>query len=309
MADKPYDPISERAAFAQEFVGTTNLDQRRRFQADITAAADRDEARREAEYEALQRSNPELMRAETGRRKEEREARQGFLKQNLAERKLQWETEKAGRLDQLNAKRLEIQMRQEDRLLRKEALELDKIDKQEEDMMAIEDAEYALRQKFGPGTPEYRNGLVEAFMAHPNVDKSYRQMALKESGFEDPDAAYEDAVIKLRDFPGSQATIPLAGGGRVTLAGPKAEADIDSQIAKAQDRRARAVKSADPEYLAFAESELSRLQGIKGGETTQPTQAAAEPSNFTDAESYKKAYQNAASGTILLYNGKQYRKP
>lgn len=309
MADQPYDPVARRAAFAQEFIGTTNLDQRRRFQADITEAADRDEARRAAEYEQMQRRNPELMRAETGRRKQEQGEHEFRRKQNLAERKFAWETEKQGRLDQLDTKRLEIQMRQEDRMLRKEALDLDKLDKQEEDMMAIEDTEYALRQKFGPGTPEYRQGLVEAFINHPNVDKDYRQMALKESGFDDPDAAYEDALIKLRDFPGSRATIPLAGGGRVTLAGPKAEADIDSQIAKAQDRRAKAVKSADPEYLAFAESELSRLQGIKGGETTQPTQAAAEPSNFTDAESYKKAYQNAASGTILLYNGKQYRKP
>lgn len=276
MADKPYDPVTERAVFAEEFSGTTNLDQQRRFRADISAAAERTESRRKAEYEQMQRSNPELMRAETGRRREEREARQGFLKQNLAERKLQWETEKAGRLEQLNAKRTEIQIRQEDRMLRKEALDLDALDKQEEDMLAIEDTEYALRQKFGPGTPEYRQGLVEAFISHPNVDKSYRQMALKESGFDDPDAAYEDAVIKMRDFPGSRATIPLAGGGKATIVGPRAETDIDSQIAKAQDRRARAVKSADPEYLAFAESELTRLQGMKTG--TSPESAPAAPS-------------------------------
>lgn len=311
MADKPYDPFARRAAFAQEFSGTTNLDQQRRFREDITAARDRDEARKKAEYEQMQRSNPELMRAETGRRREERAAREGFLKQNLAERKLQWEAEKAGRLEQLNAKRLELQMRQEKRLLDKEAFELDKMDKQEEDMLAIQIGEDELRQIHKPGSPEYKEGLMQLFFDHPNVDKDFRNFQLKRAGEDDPDAAYEAAVIRMRDFPGSRATVPLPGGGTATIVGPKAESDIDSQIAKAQDRRARAVKSADPEYMAFAEQELSRLQGMKGGQTqsTAAPTAEAAPNNFTDPESYKKAYQNAASGTILLYNGKQYRKP
>lgn len=319
MADKPYDPVAERALFAERFKGTTNLDQRRRFAQDITEAQARDQERRQQDFERLQVERPEVGRLMLAREKEDRTAREGFAKKDLAERKFQWDQEKAGRLEQLNAKRLEIQMRQEDRMLRKEALDLDALDKQEEDMLAIEDTEYALRQKFGPGTPEYRQGLVEAFISHPNVDKAYRQMALKESGFDDPDAAYEDAVIKMRDFPGSRATIPLAGGGKATIVSPKDQkaaapsaGRMDSLRTKIQKQFALKEEERDADYLNYLQTEFEKERS-RGTTQEVPTQTAAAPTaatnNFTDPESYKKAYQNAASGTILLYNGKQYRKP
>lgn len=319
MADAPYDPVAERALFAERFKGTTNLDQRRRFAQDITEAQARDQERRQQDSERFQVERPEVGRLMLAREKEDRAAREGFAKKDLAERKFQWDQEKAGRLDQLNTKRLEIQMRQEQRMIDKESRDLDKLDKQEEDMLAIEDTEYALRQKFGPGTPEYRQGLVEAFISHPNVDKAYRQMALKESGFDDPDAAYEDAAIKLRDFPGSRATIPLAGGGRATIVGPKDEKSeapsagrMDSLRTKIQKQFALKPQERDADYLNYLQTEFEkeRSKGTKQEDPARASQAAPSASNnFTDPESYKKAYQNAASGTILLYNGKQYRKP
>jgi hypothetical protein len=34
-----------------------------------------------------------------------------------------------------------------------------------------------------------------------------------------------------------------------------------------------------------------------------------QSNNFTTADDFKNAYQNAASGTVLMYNGKPYKKP
>ena len=82
------DPLASRAAFAERFKSTGNLDQRRRFAQDISSAKAREEERDTAAFETLQRKDPQLMNAVTARSKERRMGREGEAKLGQAERRI-----------------------------------------------------------------------------------------------------------------------------------------------------------------------------------------------------------------------------
>jgi len=331
MADNEYDPVARRAAFAQNFQNTTNLDQRRRFAQDISEAKTRDDERQKQEFEALQIRNPKVGQMVIARDREDRMLREGLQKQNLAERKLQFEQEKASRMETLNNKRIELQMRTEERAMRKAEMDLEREDLRQKDEVGMEDTEFNLRQQFGAGSQQYRDGLLQAAMHFKNLNRDYRNTALKMAGIEDPEAAFKAAFKAASEAvaanPGSRATsvpIPGGGGAKISLAGPEKSPDqqmkVDvGRLDKLTKERSEILQEKKPnqERLGYLNNEIAAIDQVRqkiAGNAPAPGTAAtpqttAKAPDIADPESFKKAFQDAAPGTILTYRGQQWRKP
>lgn len=222
------DPILDAARFAQQFKNTTNLQQRAKYARDITDANERDKQIAREEFEQLQIQNPEVGRLMLGREKAEQAARNQLHVRDLAERKFQWDMEKANRLENLNAKRLDLQMRQEDRMLKKAEIDMEKtaLDmenelSQEEDMLGLVRAEREARQKYGTGTQAYSDSLLDAAVRFKHVDKDFRETILKRVGIPDPEAAFKQYSEMVAGNPGASVSgVPLPGGGRLSIKSP-----------------------------------------------------------------------------------------
>lgn len=211
------DPVEDRAAFAQRFRGTTNLDQRRRFAQDISEAKARAEEREQAMFEEQQLKDPRLMQAVTGRLRERRLANEGFGKADLAERKFSWDQEKAVRSQALQERSLNLRQMQEQRLFNKAERDLADAEKIEADTLGVEEAEYALRDRgIMPGSATYRDSVLNILARSPYVDPNYRR-ALVESAKINLDA--DELQAQLADlqekFPGASFTI--GPDGRPTI--------------------------------------------------------------------------------------------
>lgn len=283
MAD---DPLASRAAFAQRFKNTTNLDQRRRFAQDISEAKAREEERAQADFERMQLQNPEVGRLVLAREKEERDARNQFAVRDLAERKFQWDQQKAGRMDALNAKRLDLQMRQEDRLLKKAEMDMDNADREEEATFAIQAGERGLREKgILPGSTAYKQSLMDLFIANPYANKELRRSALEAAGIPNPEEAYSAAADFVMQNPGSRVSgVPLPGGARGTLVSPKEQEQEEVKIDTARLDRIKKERSkllgkkdateGDRDLLGYYDNEIAAIdkQRQAAAPKTQTTQ-------------------------------------
>lgn len=317
MAD---DPLADRAAFAQRFRNTTNLDQRRRFAQDIASAAARDEERRAQEFEDFQLNNPEAMRAVTGRMAEQRLQREGAGRSNLAERKFVFEQEKASRSESIAQRKLELDMKRESRMLADAERELDDAFRIEEDTDKFMQAEKGLRERgVLPGTQAYRDALGQLVAEHPYVDPQYRNPVLQGAGVTDPDDLQRQ-LAELRESAGPNARITInkdgvptisEGGSKTSQAQAKIDLPrLDKLKAKVAEERAKG-KRANAELIGYLDGEIAEIDQQRVAAAGKPTQqvAQAPQSNFTNPQDFKKAFESAASGTILLYNGQKWRKP
>lgn len=313
MADNEYDPVARRAAFAQNFQNTTNLDQRRRFAQDISEAKTRDDERQKQEFEALQIRNPKVGQLMLNREKEDRMAMEGFQKQNLAERRLQFEQEKASRMETLNNKRIELQMRTEERAMRKAEMDLEREDLRQKDEIGMEDTEFNLRQQFGAGSQQYRDGLLQAALHFKNLNRDYRNTALKMAGIEDPEAAFKAASEAVAANPGSRATsvpIPGGGGAKISLTGPKPPAtqNVDEELSKAYAARDRAKQHQDEDYRVFTENRIRELEAAKKG-APAAAQSATQADPVQPPQDFQAAAAAVAPGQTFQFGGKTWRKP
>jgi len=221
MAD---DPLGDKAAFAARFQGTTNLEQRRRYAQDLSDAKARDEERRNAEFEAAQEKNPELMRAVTGRMQENRAFTEGRVKANLAERKFISEQERASRLEAINQKKLELQQMQENRMISKAERELKDAERMEMDTDAFESGEQELRdQGFLPGSQQYRDGVVNLGMRHPYINPALRRTAYEGAKIQ-MDADEMQGVLADIRANNPDASVTIGPDGRPTIRLPAAKA-------------------------------------------------------------------------------------
>jgi hypothetical protein len=304
------DPYERRAAFAAQFQGTTNLDQRRRFAQDISTAKDRAEERAQIEFEQAQRANPKLMTAVTGRIKEQRMGEEWFQKANLAERRFQLDTSKAITAEDLANQRLSIAKSAEERALKTQALTLQQKEDAEQDAFNMRELEYKLRKdpSTPPGSEAYKQRMLNGLLTFRSINKEDRNVILKQIGYEDPEMAWKNAVDFASKNPNARVSVPIGGGVRATIP-PKAESkeiDVDKEMLRVAAMKERAV---DPEFKALIDQRLTDLKAMKVGQTPQIA-PANKPMTFTnDPEGLKKAVENAAPGSVFTYNGKQYKKP
>lgn len=277
-------PAERRALFAQEFQGTTNLDQRRRFAQELSEAKARSEERDQALFEQEQRKNPKLMQAVTGRARERRMAIEGMDRADLAERKFTWDQEKAVRTQGLQERSLALRQMQEERLFNKAERDLADAEKIEADTLGVEEAEFDLRERnIMPGSSAYRDGVLNILARSPYVDPNYRR-ALVESAKINLDA--DELQAQLADlqekFPGASFTIGTDGRPTIRQAPQKAapNVDVDAELAKAYAARNRAKKSEDEDYRIFTENRIRELEKLKaGGQQSQqvvPASVAAD---------------------------------
>ena len=271
----PYDdPLADRAAFAERFKGTGNLDQRRRFAQDISSAKAREEERDTAEFEALQQKDPQLMNAVTKRMSERRI---GFERQQnlgLQERKFERQLDRDVTIDDLNERKFGLQEKTQAVQRRKALMDIDRAERELDDTFAYEAGEMQLRDEFGPGTKEYREGVAELAASLPYLNKQLRQESLKEVGFEDPEEAFKQASEFLKQGGKRVTGVPVGRGMKGTMEAPKSvdsitEEDLDDEISKAYADRSAAKKAAKAnpdegqERRVMVEDRIRKLEARK----------------------------------------------
>lgn len=286
----PYDQLEQQqdrsAAFAQSFVGgTRNPEQYRRFSAELKGAQERERARREADFEALQLRDPKVGNLIVARQREERLGKAQQFQQSLAQEKLA-----------LDDERLSLSLRNEQRAIAKtrldmmkEELDLDRELLSEEHTVAAEQEELELRQQFPPGSEGYKRGIMNIALRYHGLKKDYRQTMLGSAGYIDPDAAWK-AATDAAEIPGSRVTgIPLPGGAKATITGPpkpRELATVQKELDAARKMWGVAKKDAEPSNIEYAEARVRQLEeeaknlgGVagpqpSGGTTTSPAPAA-----------------------------------
>lgn len=322
MAD---DPLGDKAAFAARFQGTTNLEQRRRYAQDLSDAKARDEERRNAEFEAAQEKNPELMRAVTGRMQENRAFTEGRVKANLAERKFISEQERASRLEAINQKKLELQQMQEDRMVAKAEREIRNETRRQADTHAFEEGEQLLRDEgFMPGSPQYRDGLMNLIARNPYAAESFRQMAPGAKVVLDP----EEIQSRIADFtarnPGVAFSMAPDGsittrGSTASKAGKKEISDLNpTQLARLDkltkeqaEIMAQPEKRRNQQRLGYLTNEIAALdkqrQAIAAAK--QPADAPVATEQPVVPKSFEAAAAAVLPGQTFEFGGKIWRKP
>ena len=268
------DPLASRAAFAERFKSTGNLDQRRRFSQDISEAKAREEERDTAAFEALQRKDPQLMNAVTKRMSERRLGVERQQNLGLQERKFERQLDRDVTIDDLNERKFGLQEKTQSVQRRKALMDIDRAERELDDTFAYEVGEQQLRDEFGPGTTEYRQGIVELAASLPYLKKDIRQESLKEVGFEDPDEAFRQASDFLKQGGKRVTGVPVGRGMKGTMEAPKSvdaitEEDLDDEISKAYADRSAAKKAAKsnpdegPERRVMVEKRIKELEARK----------------------------------------------
>jgi hypothetical protein len=260
-----YDPIRDKqidrnAQWARTFretaAGDTDQDRSRRrlYEQDISDAVKRDENRRAAEFESLQLQNPEVGRLVLQREKADRDARNQVLTRDLNERKFRWQQEKDNLTNEINHKRQELQLMQEQRLFQKAKRETEDSERIQLQTAAVEDGEAEMRS-FGlfPGTEGYAAGLASLLKDNPYIDNGYRKLLLDQAFIEQDPAEASAAIARG----GKVTTIvdPGTGKKRFTIseqgpepqAAPKTNAYRDRDFyAKERNRLETVLSKTDP---------------------------------------------------------------
>lgn len=311
------DPVEQRAVFAETFKDAGTLDQRRRRAQDIGEAADRVKARREQDFENLQIQRPEVGRMVTGRMAEERQNRESIVKSNLAQDRFTWEQEKAHRLEGLNERKLKLQQVQEDRMLRKTERELKDAERIEFDTDAFERGEEELRSSgFMPGSSEYREGVLNLGARHPYVEPGFRRGVYEGAKIQmDADEVQSTLADLQAKFPGAAVTIGPDNKPTIRVPAKKSESQssgrMDTLRTKIAKEFEKPEKDRDADYLGYLQGQFETEKGKGDSAATPeavPPQVTKAP-DLADPEQFKKAFQDAAPGTILMYKGTQWRKP
>lgn len=279
------DPVERRAAFAQSFRGTTNLDQRRRFAQDLSEAKARQEERDEALFEERQRQDPRLMQAVTARGRERRLANEAMDKADLAERKFTWDQEKASLSRGLQERSILLREKQERRLFQQAQDDLDTAFRMEEDTYLFRQAEKGLRERgVMPGTKAYRDGLAQIVVDHPYVDPKYRDPIMKGAGITDPDDIQKQMAALREKVPNGRITLGEDGIPRIVEAPvtPPKPAELPRVDLRRKDSliKDQAELEAEKKLSPAKQKRLDYIRGeIKGIEEQQRAAAkAATPS-------------------------------
>lgn len=277
------DPTERRAVFAETFKDSGTLDQRRRRAQDISQAAERTKERRAQEFEQLQLNNPEVGRMVTGRMAEERQNRESIVRSNLAQDRFTWDQEKTRRLEDLNERKLKLQQRQEDRMIRKTETELKDAERFEFDTDAFERGEEELRGAgFLPGSSEYREGVINLAARHPYVKPDWRRTIFEGARIE-MDADEAAAVLADIQAKNPGAAVTLSPDGRPTIRQPakKPEKSLTPSTGRMDALRTKIAREfekkeddRDTDYLNYLQSQFETEKAKGAPATPQATQGA-----------------------------------
>lgn len=316
MPEEPYDPVARKAAFAQEFKGTTNLDQRRRYAQDITEARDRDKERRQQEFEQLQIQRPEVGRLMLGRETEDRRAAEGRVtqglaiqKQGLAERKQQFQESKDISMEDIARRRLSFQEESSKRAMRKELLDTDRMEAEQEAELIVQAREHDLRRdpKTPPGSSAYKRAVLDLLIKNPDISKDTRNVWLKQAGYEDPDLAVKEAADQMASNPLIQKQTVTTDRGTTTMVSPKPTQGADA-LEKELTGLYKDLRLARKDVDSMDEVETSRLEKLISAKEAKlnqmekeagATPTATEPTPSASSEGVQR---KAKDGSIWLFN-------
>jgi len=196
-------------------------------------------------------------------------------------------------------------------------MDIDRAERELDDNFAYEAGEMQLREEFGLGTKEYREGVLGLAASLPYLSRQIRQESLKEVGFEDPDEAFRQASDFLKQGGKRVTGVPVGRGMKGTMEAPKAvesitEEDLDDEISKAYADRSAAKKAAKsnpdegPERRVMVEDRIKKLEARK-----QQLESGATPSTApaVPRASFEEAASKVAPGETFTFNGKVWRKP
>jgi hypothetical protein len=308
------DPLPDRAAFAERFKNTTDLDQRRRFAQDISSAKGREDDRRAAEFEQMQMQNPELMRSVTGRMRESRMDREGRWRADLNQQRFISQQERDARVQGINERRLALQEMQEQRHLNKAERELRDAERIELDTDSFERGEQELREKgYLPGSSQYRDGILNLGARHPYVDSAFRRGVYEGAKIQmDADDIQSELAELTAQNPNASFTIGPDGRPtvRVQAAKPKptqsAKIDLprlDKLKAKVAEERAKSNPNA--ELIGYLDGEISEIDKQRVASKEEPASTTPAPSATTPAPAAAAAstvWRSDAQGNRFEYD-------
>lgn len=282
-------PAERRALFAQEFQDTTNLDQRRRYAQELSEAKARSEERDKADFELMQRRDPKLMQAVTGRDREKRLREEVFFRSDLAERKFSWDQEKAIRGQALQERSIALREKMEQRQLSQAERELDDAFRIEDETDRFLQGEKGLRERgLIPGSSAYRNGLAQIMADNPYADPDIRKPFAEQSGITNPDDM-QAMVAEIRSQFGPGVKIVVDKDGIPRPASIEPEKTKPSTAPRIDFRRRDALAKEEAE-LAFTEKmtpaiqkRLDYLRREIGTIDTQERESKAAPAAPTQA--------------------------
>lgn len=248
MADRDLTNIlDKRAAFGANFLGTTNLAQRRRYQEDIEAARMDQESRKRSKLEsdleaAMSTMDPiaaarlKFQMQREGRIAEDADESRSLRREGLDFRKEnalrddEFRIQDALRDDEFRREQLQIrtQLQEESLRLRERQVimnerrtlralkDKERIDNQ---TLAVEEADFELRESgMLPGSPEYANAIKEQLVRNPYADPALRKSLVEQARIDvDP----EELVSLAADNPGLSISTTPEGRKVFRMTAPK----------------------------------------------------------------------------------------
>jgi hypothetical protein len=306
MADPLTDTLNRRAAFAQNFLNTGNLDQRRRFAQDISDAAERNKEREAAEFAELERSNPQLMNAVTGRMAEERLFEQGRQQAGLAERKFERLKERDVSVDRFQERSLKLREQANQRAIDEALFVQEEEEAANEAKLIVEMRESDIRRDKAtpPGSPAYKRKMLDLLIKNPDIRKETRDLWLKQIGFEDPDAAIAQAAALMSKDPNITRQSVKTGLGTVTMEKPEAAKPAKVDVGRldrlkknlAELNAKKDQSEADRDLIGYYSNEIAAIDEqrkalVPSPDTPGPTPAA--PGTTVDLEGARALIKEA----------------
>lgn len=291
MADPLTDVVEDKAEFAARFRNTGNLDQRRRFAQDLSEAKRRNDERLEAEFESMQRNDPQLMNAVTNRIQENRMGRQSAIGADLAERKFERLLDRDVTVDDLNERKFQLQENTAQRAAKKFMLDAEKAEAQQEAELIVQAREQEIRldPKTPPGSTAYKRAVLDLLIKNPEIDKDTRNTWLQQAGYEDPDLAVEEAANRMAENPNIVRSLVRTKSGTTTLEAPgqaktaQVKPDLE-RLDRLKEKRSKILAvseknrtDADRDLLGYYDNEISAIDAVRGAVKTPPASSVAQP--------------------------------
>lgn len=290
MADPTIDNISaKRAAFSANFLGTTNLAQRRRYQEDIEAARKEEGAAFDRQFERANQlaEIEDPLKARTIRNQEA----QFEHRMSAEEKRFQIRMQKDQEVMSLRQRQAEIAEARELRLAKDARRVVENTD-------AVETAEFSLRERgILPGSKEYAQAMVQQVIRNPYIDPSFRKTILDQANVQDDPDEVMLRVQKGMKNPQVTVFVSPEGKERYTIRegpDPKAPKPIDtsSQLTEYKKLVDAFNKEGDPAFKAELEKKVHSMR-----------KTMESSSGSTSASGSPKPLDKETAGAILKEAG------
>jgi hypothetical protein len=307
--------IAGNARWAETFgPGSTNLAQRQRYQEDISA--ERGQRVREKEQAFNERLATDKGARDLYFKDKSAELARVKATHDMELKQQKMEMDQSRFPLQMENERLKFQVQESamDRALRREARDANKALRVETQTDAFEEEiQGMIDNNTNPHSREFADGLAKAYAKNPYAEKNIVGQWFKNSKVEVSPEDFLAGLGELGNDP-KNITATLGQNGWTFKASPKTqpttdtlrtdEKMLDSLRARAKDPKFLD----DPDYQSYLKERISTVESRLKGASSEPK--AEVKTNFqNDPEGFKSAFQSAAPGTVITYNGKKYTKP